>query len=247
MSGIREFLANRDRGSDDIVIHYELLRLLAMHHGLDLASYFTSYLRDNWGMKGAKNEGFPLRYAGAWGFFFACLELKKLPANIAMDELVWGSSHEDPRLATPLLMVVGAFANKIPQAHLDAIVSSASFSPSRAALMCIASATMEDKPNESILRVLGPDHPVQVVIALAEKKLVTSSDDWERKLESDASLNYWIGSLKHGTNAEWAILYSIDALFDNKLDLAIDLLDVQSQDLATPVGTLTMFGMSGGI
>jgi len=42
-------------------------------------------------------------------------------------------------------------------------------------------------------------------------------------------------------------LYSIDALFDNKLDLAIDLLDVQSQDLATPVGTLTMFGMSGGI
>ena len=235
-------LANGKESCDDIVVHYELIDFLAKLEIPVVINVLMELLRSPWHMAGVKNEGFPLRYAAAWGLARIMYEHPTARAKVDQTALTEISRHSDGRLAGPCLITLG-FLDVDP--HSVLIPGDLSEDSEDRRLLVLAAAASIGLPTRFDANGYHSDGPVRRII---EFSLATEKDGAQcgTFIRGSQDLLTWTEHLKPSEGLKPSLRLIFRHLTGSHDDDLFPVSDLRNRDLAESLPILTMRSMFGG-
>lgn len=204
---VLQFLHGGTSSSDDLVVHYELLNVVATHRAPTSAQLVKRLLRSTRRM-GDEMGAFPLRYAAGWGWVDHLLRYPDDAALLAPEVLVEAAEHTDDRLAAPALLALG-ISWKQARNTVQQVLANNDISDGRALLVEIgARLTGEAIPEELLESRLPSTHPGRHLIAWCWN--VDEPDHaWSERLAADVVMQQELVSVSVSTPVNAAIRYAM--------------------------------------
>ncbi|CAH1057595.1 HEAT repeat domain-containing protein [Paenibacillus pseudetheri] len=246
MNEILDFAVNETSVHQDIELRYQLINLVSLFKHEDVPGLLRSCLENYVEMTGYKGEGFPMRYAGAWGYVHQIIELNYKLNEADMNALSEGALHHDYRLAGPCLIALGyasihtkSYVRKLLQKQLDEdrlflLYASASLSNNQ---------TIPDDLIEE-LKVNG-DTPGILFVKWWQSHQSPSSEDWKSFYIRD-TINPWIEKIQKMETIGLSMCYLIYKMCGDVINDTFVVQDARKNDLEVIIPIINLRTMAGG-
>jgi len=243
---IIEFIRKRDPNKDDLIAHYHLLDALARQYGHRVLLFLESFLDDLWHMPGTKSEGFPLRYAAAWGIFQQLIEDGLLTEVVPMDRIFKGAVHTDSRLAGPCLLCLGLIGERAQHKILQALQAEAMTSE-RTLLILGALPDGCHYIRDRLIEFIGPSHPALMVFEVANNNPSIGEEDWKNFLGENVNATNWLDSIKSLDDVNTTLQFLLNISFQEPICRHFtNLEDLRKNELSESIPIMTTRSMFGG-
>jgi len=241
-----DFIKARNIQKDDIVVFYHLIDVLAKQRNTRVISILGNLLDDFWHMPGTGREGFPLRYAAAWGVFQQIIDDNYTIENIPLNSLTNGAMHNDGRLAGPCLICLGLLGEKAHH-NIIKILHDQNMTSERAFILLAALQDDCEYLKTKIIEFIGDKHPSIRIIELEENNPNLNEESWKEFLDKDLHASEWIDSIQNSNDVNPVLRYVLHILFNQNIETFLsNYTDVRKYDLSQSISVMTTYSMFGG-
>jgi DNA polymerase III delta prime subunit len=246
MNEILDYAANGMSVHQDIELRYHLTNLVSQFSHENVPEILRNCLENYVEMTGYKGEGFPIRYAGAWGYVHQIIELNYNPDEADIIALSEGALHHDYRLAGPCLIALGyvsirfrSYVRMLLQKQLDEdrfflLYASAALSNNQAALDDLIE---EFKVNR--------DTPGLIFVKWWSSHQTLSSEEWNSFYIRD-TINPWIEKIQKMGGIGLSICYLIYKMCGDVINDTFVVQDARKNDLEKIIPIMNLRTMAGG-
>lgn len=243
---IIEFMRKRDLKKDDLIVHYHLLDVLARQYSHRGLLFLEGFLDDIWHMPGIKSEGFPLRYAAAWGIFQQLIEGGSWTEAVPIDRICKGAVHTDSRFAGPCLLCLGLVGERAQHKILQALQAE-TMTRERALLILEALPDGCHYTRDRLMEFIEPSHPAIIIFELANSNPSISEEDWEGFLVENVIAANWLDSIQSSEDVNPVLRFLLHILFQEPICRHFpNLEDFRKNELAESIPVMTTRSMFGG-
>jgi len=243
---IIQFMQKRDPKKDDLIIYYHLLDVLARQYGHRVLLFLEGFLDDLWHMPGIKSEGFPLRYAAAWGIFQQLIEDGSLAEVVPMDRIFQGAVHTDSRLAGPCLLCLGLLGERAQHKILQALQAE-TMTRERTLLILEALPDGCYYLRDRLIEFIKPTHPALMIFEVANNNPSIGEEDWKVFLKENVNAANWLDSIKSLEDVNPILRFLLHILFQEPICRHFpNLEDLRKNELAESIPVMTTRSMFGG-
>jgi hypothetical protein len=236
---IRDVFAFVSAGADaskDLVVHRELINLLARHQHEKLAPLFLRLFTSR-RRAGGPEFTFPLRYAAYWGWLEHLGHFPEDVSRISAEQFVSASLDSDERIAGPALLILGSHAETTTHdlwKHLDG-------DPTRR-LLLYAGMRMAGRHQEAASMGHTDDPERLVIDALWESGM--SEVRWNALLAGNPSAQAWLNAVKLESPLNACLRFTMGSA--PNADLAsISIVDLRSGEIPKGIPMLGAFHFAG--
>lgn len=243
---IIDFLKRGKETSDDIVVHYNLIKALSMQNHNDILNLFQMLIENTWYMSGGKNSGFPLRYAAIWGILFHLIKFPEKINSINIKLISKVANHSDVRLSAPALIILGILNTKAI-ADIRDVINQEEMNADRIILL-LATFMIEDSclPNEFYNEILPYGYAgKQVLDFLSENKSI-NEEKWSEFLNKNDEVKEWVNTVDSGKGIGPYLAFVINQLFNEKGYELLKVDKIRGNELAENIGMMNTYSMMGG-
>lgn len=244
-----DFLENRDAKSDDIVVYYRLLDVLGQQEEQEqpVLPILEEFLEDNWHMPGNKHDGFPLRYAAAWGIAQQLINNENLTDVVSAEKLFKGASHDDSRLAGPCLFCLGLIGAKA-QHKIIQLLQAESMNKNRALLVLLTLPSEgESILKNSLIDFIGENYPGFSIFLFSSEPQHITEEDWEEFLNSNKNTTRWIEEIQSSEDVYPLLRFVMHHSFKKNFAYGpFKYDDLRKNDLGESIQVMNLYTMSGG-
>jgi hypothetical protein len=243
---IIEFAKKRDEKKDDLVVYYHILDALSWQYGHRVLLFLEGFLDDPWYMPGIKLNGYPLRYAAAWGVFHQLIEDGSLTEIVPMGLIFKGAVHTDSRLAGPCLLCLGLIGERAQHKILQALQAGA-MTPERALLILGTLPGGCQYIRGKLLEFIGPSNPALLVFEVAINNPSLDEEDWKAFLEKNVDTAKWLDGLQSLEDVNQHLQVAFNNLFQEPIcQHFMTLEELRKNEIAESIPIMTMRSMFGG-
>jgi hypothetical protein len=240
---VLRFVDAGSRATDDLVVHRELVSVLARHREEAVAPLIEHLLRSERRAGGASGT-FPLRYEAAWSWFDHLLSYPDDAMAIPSSVLSTYATHTDDRLAAPALLSLGVIA-QYATADVERVLGDSGTTANRA-LLLEAGARVGGSPlaGELLNPVLPPSDPGRRLLAWCWD-MTSDPDMWKARLDADGEVQRWLGDVqaRHPIQAALRGMLLLAPRSSLLGDISID--DLRSGELPAAPSVITTFHFAG--
>ena len=209
-----------------------VVEILASHAHSRLVPLLERLLSDGRVMRGANREGFPMRYAAAWGLVDPLLKNPGQNLGINPDVVAAAAQHHDSRLAGPSLITLGLLAPH-SDAFLPAVLDAALI-PGDAALVVMISCRIgrpDNAVSEDIRHRVG-DHPALKLLDLYGREEILTEEAWSKWLAENPEVNGWLAGIQSPDGLNRALRFALHFLLEAKVEHLLACADARQDALA---------------
>lgn len=240
---VRDFVDAGPRATDDLVVHKELVSVLARHRDEAVAPLIERLLRSG-RRAGGPSGTFPLRYEAAWSWFDHVLSYPDDAIAIPSSVLGTYATHTDDRLAAPALLALGAIA-EYATADVERVLADSGTTAKRALLLEAGARVASSPLADRLLNpVLARSHPGRRLLEWCWH-VIGDRDNWEARLDADDEVQGWLDDIRthhpiHAALRGMLLLAPRSSLLG---DISVD--DLRSGELPAAPRVITTFHFAG--
>lgn len=188
--------------TEDKVVVYDLLNVLAEYPTKETLNIFEKYLADNWKYVGISDESCPLKYASAWGI----LKILEEERNLVDDDLIKliGSTvyTTDDRLSEPLLICMCILYQNFSKIF-DEILLNKEITKDKILIFYLCNLIENLGYNEHVNKYIMTisEEPSYALLKLKENNEEITQVGWETLCLAEPKLKEWITSINTSHSA----------------------------------------------
>jgi hypothetical protein len=214
----------------DIEVLYGLCEVIAGQKSDGILPFLLRHLYDKRFMDGEKNQGFPIRYAAAWGIVRQIFLNPSLSQELDVTIFAGYAAHSDGRLAGPCLLVLGMVGDR--------------------AFPCIEKLRQEGKLNteRSLLFLLG-NRIIGATIEKITKELIPPEYPGNMLLKKPyrwQKIRNFLSSLKGQEDVRPTVRCAAYLLLGDRVKDLANCDDIRTGHRATQIPVMTPRTLSGG-
>ncbi|GAB1157195.1 hypothetical protein YWY31_32200 [Paenibacillus illinoisensis] len=244
INDILDFATKEISVNQDIEFCYQLIDLISRFRHEMVPKVLYSCLENYIEMIGLKNEGFPIRYAGAWGYVHQIVETDYEPSDVELNALIEGALHHDNRLAGPCLISLGCAKNltrtyvrtllpKLSGEALTLLFVAAKFSDNQAVSEDLLNGYRADLDDSGML-----------FIEWWLRHQLPSKEDWEDFIVIDR-VSSWLKKIKEEDGLGLSICFLIQLMCGDSVEDTL-FPNARKNDLAESISIMNLRTMAGG-
>lgn len=242
-----DFVTCGKEKSDDIVVHYNLIKALSRQDHASVITLFEIFLENIWNMSGIKNSGFPLRYAAICGILSHIIQYAKNTKSINIQSISKAANHSDERLAAPALIILGILNTKA-LAEIRGVLSQDEITSDRIVLLSatfmVAGAQL---PNEFYTGILSQSYAgKQVLDYYTDHDPIDNEKNWKEFVNRNAEVKKWVNSVESEKGIGPYLGLIINQLFAERGYNPLKGYNFRGNDLAENIQIMNYYSMSRG-
>ncbi|KUP21939.1 HEAT repeat domain-containing protein [Paenibacillus sp. DMB5] len=230
----------------DIELSYQLIDLVSRFRHENVPGIMRNCLDNYQEMTGYKGKGFPIRYAGAWGYVHQIIELNYYPDEADMNTLIEGALHHDYRLTGPCLIALG-YASLSSKSYVRKLLQ-LPLSEDQFFLL-YASATLSN--NKELLDELDKapqvngDYPGLLFLEWWHCHKCPSREEWKTFYVGD-TISQWIDKMQSMGGIWLSICFLINKMCGDVIKDTFVIPDARGNDLENIIPIMNLRTMAGG-
>lgn len=229
----------------DIVVRYHLMDAVSKFQRDEIVILFKKCLMDIQQMVGMNHQGFPLRYAAAWGIVTQIQDYDLVPDEELLQALTEGAIHSDARLAGPCLIVLG-LAGEIAAPFVRCVMQEAHDHAVERMFLCYAASVskLREEPPITMYPGLPHDYPGVRLLTWMLQQSNINQVVWKR-FTSEYDILNWLQRMKEDTDVHAYIRLALHDLCEDTEITGLDIINIRNHELAENMSIMNSRTMSG--